>query len=165
MNLKRWSVIVIVIALIGTVVGVSLDGAWAQNVSQSPQIQVSGGTSDPQLLAKGVGVSLPYIITCSGTSEVTYYEMYLEIVQRVPSKSTAAASAYTTIYDTETTPVCNGQPQTVTVKALRPDAGFFKKGLALARGYVYLCGIVDTSGDYPIYDCTRSEVSQEVRIR
>jgi hypothetical protein len=163
MRLKRWSVIVAIIALLATVAGVSLEGAWAQG---EPELQTSGGVGDVKLLAKGVGLSVPLQITCSGASQVTYFEMSVEIRQRVSKSATAVTGASTYIFDSDVTvPVCNGQPQTVALRTAISQGTPFKKGVALVSGSVYLCGIVDTSGEYPTQECRSSSISQEIRIK
>jgi hypothetical protein len=164
MKFKRWSVIVALIAIIATVVGVSLESAWAQG---EPEIQATGNVGDVQLLAKGVGVSVPYQISCSGTNQVTYFQMYVQIRERLPKAGTVFGAQYTDIFETGPTALtCTGQLQTVDVETIVPESsGLFKKGSALANVSITVCGIVDTSGDYPTTDCDNIEFGQEVRIR
>jgi hypothetical protein len=164
MNLKRWTVIVALIAILGTVVGVGLEGTWAQT---EPRIQVSGGVGDVQLLARGVGVSVPFQITCSGTDQVTYFQIFAEISQRIQRGGTVYGSSYTDFYEAgRPTVICNGEPQTVAVETIRPQTpGFFKKGAALVTGTVYLCGLVEISEDYTVTVCDSNQFGEEVNIR
>jgi hypothetical protein len=162
MKLKRWSIVIILAAFVVTIAGVTLEGAWAQD---TPQIQVSGGTSDPTILAKGAGLSVPFNISCTGTEQVTYYFESLQIRQRVGGGALAVADGQAASWN-GTPLVCNGQTQTVAVETLVAVGSAFKKGSALVTGWVEVCGLTDTSNpEYPIGECASASISQEVRIK
>jgi hypothetical protein len=165
MKLKRWAVVVILSAFVATVAGYTIQGAWAQ---QTSNLQLAVSTSDPQLLAKGVGVSVPVNVTCSGANQVTYFVGRLDLLQRINKTSVAEGGVEFGYYaDNYLLPVCDGQTHTYAVKTVIPQSSvIFKKGSALVTGYGYLCAITDTSNpDYPTSDCVRTDISQEVRIR
>jgi hypothetical protein len=166
MKLKRWFIVIILGAFVATVAGYGLNGVWAQD---TPQIQVSGGTSDPTLLAKGAGLSVPFNITCTGTEQVTWFYESLEIRQRVSKDVVATTYGSVGAWDAGSPLVCNGQTQTVAVRTLSPEYPFyapFKKGTALVTGYVEVCGLTDTSvPEYPQGECAYANISQEVRIK
>jgi hypothetical protein len=163
MKLKRWAIVVILAAFLLPVAGYTLEGAWAQETSQ---LQMSASVGDPQLLAKGVGVSVPFNITCSGAIQVTYFWARLTVLQRM-GKSSVEGTAYVSGYNVGRVPVCDGQAHTFINATVIPEtSGIFKKGSALVTGSVELCAITDTSNpDYPGEDCVLSTISQEVRIR
>lgn len=165
MRIKRWAVGLVFSAFLATVVGIGLEGVWAQE-STALTSTVSVGT--PQLAAKGAGVYVPVVYTCTAGSGVTISDSYVyaEVQQAAKKNSIAVGQSYLQI-----TAVCDGQPHTETVLVTSRIPGYgtpgvpFTKGPAIVTARFHASGNDSAGGEYGGYVETNAATTVETRVR
>lgn len=161
---KRFIVVGAILAFVATIGGVALQGAWAQDTST---VQVTVSYGEPTLLAKGVAVSLPVTITCTGMATPEYLSASFYIRQVVQKQIVEGSAGTSTPADG--TFACDGTPFTLTLTAYGyryNSTGIFKKGLAVITVDGQVCGYTGAAGEYGGYTCRSASLTgQEVRIR
>jgi hypothetical protein len=165
MQLKRWSIALVLMAFLATVVGVGLEGAWAQG--EPAPISVSVSIGQPTLVAKGAAVNVPVIVTCTVAAGVEFREgwIYVHVEQAIqPIKLVAVGDGNGPL----TTP-CDGVAH-ATELLVRPNPYngtpvAFRKGVALITAYVPVAGIVPNGGEYGTYVNASDTETAEVKIK
>jgi hypothetical protein len=159
MQFRRWVAWAVLAAFLATIVGVSLEGAWAQ---EEPSIDLTIRTGESTLLAKGAGINVPVIYSCTADAGIEINGAYVSVGVNQVVKKVVKNSANSV----NLTPVCDGTEHTVDVIVFAtPWTGPFIKGPAIVNAYMQVYGTDPSGGEYGTSVYADDQVSAEARIR
>jgi hypothetical protein len=162
MVLKRFSIWLILAAFIATTAGLVFEGAWAQ---EEPALQTTVRVGEPTLVAKGAGVSVPVIYTCTAAPGVTVDNAFLSVsVRQAVKKQITTGQSFQSF-----TPICDGAEHTIEALVFAGSSGgpalAFAKGPAIVSAFLEVSGTDPSGGEYGSRVFATANTTTETRIR